>query len=353
MKKIVLKDSLKPFSSTPGVTFPYPKTLETVQFYPTAFILMDENQEKKRVTFEFSSLVQEMRVFYHLTYQRFEMQLKFQKGIFHYHLEKIEDQWKLEVKRCSVDAFLIGFKKPLKKGDGHFFSFGASKEPLAKSFEILTFGCHKKSLLEKMYDRKDPKELFPFLFLLGQMKNKPSQRIKVGPFSLLDDVYQEMRKKNHDQLLEPLKRLLKSFFSFSLLPHLQDIYLWGDQKESCKLEDQKRFDLLYHFYDVVRSFFFQRKQEKLFFFPHLPAQLDWGQGVHFQEKEFYFSFEWSKKTLKKIELHAQSERTFIFNFPSPLKHCRVQVDKKSFSVNNGQSLLLEKNKTYFFDRFER
>ncbi len=357
MKKIILRETFKPFSTSPGIIFPCPQTTEKIQFFPTALLISHDKEKEFLLTFTFPSPVLEIKTFYALLKNQFEVQLKLNEGICHYHLKKIKAHWVLEVKRCTIKASIklpnATKSKSLKKGEIFSFIYGPEKKIQFQKYEILFFGCHKKTQLEKLYERKNLNEVLPFLFLLGQMREKSQFKTKLGPFAFFQDTQEFLKEKKHDQLLHPLFNLFKNFFTLGFMPHLEDIYKFGETRICTQLEESQRFDLLRRFYEITRLFFFNRKQNDLFFFSHLPPQLHCGKGVHFQEKDFHFSFEWSKKALKKMQFKPLIDQSYTFFFPRCLKSCRLQVDNKSYSVKNGQILDLEKNKTYFFDRFQK
>ena len=263
-----------------------------------------------------------------------------------------EDNLSFEVKRphkTNIIRRRLTKKKPL-------ILFKDLEAKLPKGLEVLSLGCHKKQEIEKVFARKDVKEFLPLWFLWGQTSPVKSARVqKEGTFIFLSNLQEKINKKEHDMLTPYLKNIISSSFSTMMVPYLEDFKHWGFHLPRLTSSRVSPWIILTELYKIIRQFFIQSKNHDVYILPHLPSELHCGKLVKVKEAACTFHLEWTKKVIRRMIVFASKNTTVHMHFQNNVKRFRVTTSRGGAGKKheNHCELALKKNKTYFFDRFEK
>jgi len=188
MKQIEIKQKLKPFSLVPGIEIPYPQTEHVFKLYPTYFEIYKDGTPVFQAHLNFKETPKNFIAHFNLYNGKIEVQLTFEKGVVHYDLYSNSEALLLFVKRNtfkSIDLKVEGGprsqKIALKK---EFILIDSVSIPLISDLELLSLGSHKKQQIERILERKDVREIFPILFMLGQYCKIERSKNKEGSLFL-------------------------------------------------------------------------------------------------------------------------------------------------------------------------
>ncbi|MCH9633701.1 MAG: hypothetical protein S4CHLAM7_04340 [Chlamydiae bacterium] len=359
MNKIQIKNKLKPFSTRPGIEIPFPISKHIFKIYPTVLEIINEQDLLLKVELFFKEPPNQFISFFNLVKNRVEVELSFDKGVVHYHLRIKENKLFFQVKRCGFKSFVLKMEGKEKKSlKMHINQECVLVEEIDQkspenSLEILSLGSHKKQQIEPLLERKDPKEILPLVFLMGQLGSFERTKHLEGSLNCIKTLQKNRRQKNHDQLLPDLLPVFNQSFSGLLAPYLEDINFWKPTPSKFTKPRASRFSLLSELYFEIRHFFLTRTKNELFILPHLPPECYCGRLVNVEESGLTLQMDWSKKLLKMLHIYSAKEHTIKLVFQSPIQKCRVRVDNTTLVFKNKSSFTFEKSKTYFFDRFEK
>ncbi len=250
-----------------------------------------------------------------------------------------EGYFRLRVEGHDGGIEIRSEKGPLKSGKISAEIRHVMKAP----FERLSLGSHKAQDWDLIQRRGDLKEILPILFCLGQkIPQIPSQELS-GTAALLQ--FPEGRTT----LESALQAFTKAAFKSILVPRLVDDQHQGFVPEGDVKGDP--FFLLQEGAQRIRGLFFSQNERRLAFLPNLPIAFDAGRMVGLKAPGVgEIDFEWSKKLLRRVVIRANTSGEVLFVLQREIQNFRVGKKRK---MKRGEPLLLEAEKTYSFDRFEK
>lgn len=369
MKPIEVTEKFRPFSHQPGIQIPYPLLQLVFIVYPSKIKIVDWRADQKvlmTLKFKFKSSCEKFTAFYdlhknviqiqsHLEEGYVEFTLKYDQRKKHFTLSldrHQEEYLSFEVKRpqkTSVIRRRLTKKKPL-------ILFKDLEAKLPKGLEVLFLGCHKKQEVEKIFARKDLKEFLPLWFLWGQTSPvKTSRSQKEGTLTFLSHIQEKLDKKEHDQLGPYLKKMMSSSFAPMMVPYLEDFKHWGFHLPRLTSSRVSPWLILSEIYQMTRKFFISQKGHDLYVLPHLPKELPSGRLIRVREKSLTIHLEWTKKRIRRMIIFASKNTDVVMHFQNNVKQFRLKTSHSGSgrALQNHCELQLKKNKTYYFDRFEK
>lgn len=357
MKRIEIKQKLKPFSMVPGIEVPYPQTEHVFKLYPTYFEIYKEGTAVFQAHLNFKEVPKSFIAHFNLYSGKVEVQLAFEKGVLHYDLYSNDGSLLIFVNRNTfknLDFKILGKARPqkiaLKKEFVLIESVSTNSTP---HLELLSLGSHKKQQIERILERGDVKEIFPILFMLGQYCMRERSKNKEGSLVFIKILQDHLKQSKHDRVVSDLLPLIKSSFSGIFVPHLKDTFHLGYTFPKLSQNPPSPFTLLSELYFSIRSFFILKESKSLYLLPHLPPELFCGRLLQLKEEGLSLDLEWTKKELRLLKIKASSDQSLKLCFQKPIQKCRIRVDNKSSIFKNKSTFNFEKSKTYFFDRFEK
>ncbi|ADH21370.1 hypothetical protein [Chlamydia trachomatis] len=227
------------------------------------------------------------------------------------------------------------------------------------SGEYVSFGVHKHADLEKIRRRKDLKEILPFLFRHGALlQNQPNLSMeKTEVALLLDTLDVAIAEPNKERVFSLLERFVYAGLSKTLLPRLYDEEYQGIVSEDPRPGNEAvPFSLLRAAALSMRRIFIQESDGVVTLLPALPPEFPCGRWISlYLENIGEISFEWSKKTIRRVILKAHVSRELAIISPG-VHSSRFRIEEQGRIISCKIKNLLEKveikaGTTYLWDRF--
>jgi hypothetical protein len=315
--KITIAERLRPFSHLPGASCVIPWSSYKVQAFPALLIFENLNTfEKHEYKLDWKGPVKE-----------FTLELDLEKGVVWVYGKTCDGHRRICIE--MQEAGIAIDKKLVFPGT----------QVMPHPLERLSLGMSKKLDWELVSRRQELAEILPIWFRLGQMVPKGGTA----------SIFQECEK------LDVINTYLKLFlvgFEGILSPRVSDTAHQGIVSEF----PESRLILLTEGAKYIRALFFKETAESWDFLPCLSPEFHAGRFVQLTTKAGdKIDFEWSKKLLQKVVIHAESDREILICLPKPLKSCRLRTSLKEKGRRHlmENPLILCSGQKLFLDRFEK
>lgn len=310
---LLIREKLRPFSHLPGTLLLLPGTSHRLEIYP-ALLKIDETE----IPIGIQGPVDHFTVINDLDAQEVRVFGFARTGYFSYRIKG------KELIFCKGVPTTFG-PHILRPKEALPLPLSSPSPRSPRLLERLSFGNHKSQEWEKIRKRRDPKEIFPLWFALGQMLPSP----------------------DGEDVEEDLLTLFDSAFEGILVPTLEKRTLLGFTTPI-----KGGLSLLSRGSQKIRSLFFQRRANSLSFLPALPSILPCGRFIHIHEEGIgEIAFAWSKGKLRQVILTLPTAQTLELHAP-PFTSCRVRQSRQSCGNQSPLTLTLPAG-TYLLDRFEK
>ncbi len=221
--------------------------------------------------------------------------------------------------------------------------------PPPESKERLFLGIHKKQQWERMMERLNPCELWPFWLYLAQRTPLVTLE-KMGSYCLLA-ACEHASKVDRIRLW---RLVFLGCFQGILSPRLADENHLGLFPETQISPRHSPIGLLHEGSRLIRSLFFAEQEELIHLLPSLPPQCHAGRFLNLRTTTGdCFDLEWSKKILKKVVIHPASTHTLFLKTQKDIRHFRLRISLKDRGrkVVRDQPIYCEEGQRLFLDRF--
>ena len=364
---ISIAERLRPFSHIPGTSTLLPGTCYEIEIFPCLFRIYDLKNNIRKFLFEghltFQGPVTQFTVCQDLEKGRITISGFSLEGWFRYHFlgSTQEEGIRLLVDRAPhkklhlhlfQESRIVEEKKAydLIPFSSSHASFNLEKRPR------LSFGEHKSQDWENMWRRKQLRELLPFIYRLGCLTPpfSPSSSA-VGTGYLLEICQQSLHEGHPEKTEKHWENFIRTAFRHLLVPQLEDTYYQGIIPLAFELPEISPLMLLPAAAQALQKLLIQQHAHSLLILPHLLPSLWCGR---FTEVPLigggWISMEWTKKCIRRMELHVEHDQDLALHFRSSIRQYRVrgQEEKSVKKISNHASLQLKKNVHYFFDQFE-
>ncbi|AEB55299.1 hypothetical protein [Chlamydia psittaci] len=331
---IKITQSFRPYTLIPGMCLPIPGSALYAQVFPTVWRIFSASHE----------LLDEGYVDAQGPLKRFAVFQDLHRG----GLAVVCEQYKYYI-------LPSGKKVDSLKG---LLPFADSAEPL------LSLGVHKHADLHKIRYRRDLKEILPLWLRLSALVPtdvQDAECLNKGSGKLLVTAYQKIQERKKTEIYSALSSLYLAGFSENLLPRIYDTEYQGILKEMPNKDvlEKVPFSLFSYSLAMLRDLFIMRDKEIVEILPSLPPEFPCGRLIHVHLKGIgKISLEWSKKTVRRVCLHAEETAELLLCFSSELSSCRLrQWEKKqlvsSSTVSLGESMEIKNQTTYLWDCFRK
>lgn len=327
---IKLTQKFKPYTLIPGACLPIPGSEYYAQVFPTLWRVFSSSHE----------LLGEGRISLSGPVKRFYI---FQ-----------------DLHRGGLAVLSEKYKYYLLPSGEKVASIRGSLPSADQAEPLLSLGVHKHADLHKMRRRRDLKEILPFWWRLASLTPPCAPVNAIQPVGkLFHTVYQKIQQREKTEISSLLLSLYLSGFSENFLPRMSDTEFQGILDFSDMDEQNVPFSLLHSSFGLLRDIFIFHDGDLLEVLPSLPPEFPCGRLTRLLLKGIgKISVEWSKKTLRKVCLHAQENREFLLGVPSPLICCRLrQWEKKqliaSSQISLGEIMEIKAGTTYVWDCFRK
>lgn len=318
--RIVIAERLRPFSHVPGTFCMLPGSTFRLQIFPALLRVHDLAGRTPQFIQEISFDV---------------------KGP----LDDFTIQQDLE-KRC---VFVWG-----KGPKGYFRHKQEAENPYQPKFmERLSLGSHQSQDWTLVQRRLAMEQILPLWHYLGQM-TPPQSAEKVGVLSLFEELDQIMQKS--EERVPFLKKLYRVGFEGILSPRLEDEEHQGfDIPKVLPNAQTTTLALLSLGASLIRNLFFQVNKREISLLPLLPPEFHCGRFLGLQIPEIgSIDMEWSKKQIRRLIFHCESQTELLFHFNRDLRRFRLRRCSKERGqfLPTKTPLQFEKG-DYYLDNFQK
>ncbi|MGD2168644.1 MAG: hypothetical protein PVI40_00185 [Chlamydiota bacterium] len=353
---ISIAERLKPFSHTYGINCLIPGTQWKVKAFPTYWVFKNiETFKEFTVDVEISGPYQEFTCLQDLEKGKVTIFFQSQKGYFRFDIMGFSEGIELIfVKGTPEGVSIITKKNEQKIYPKDRILLTSSEEKMgsfSSEFERLSLGASKKQDWDLMMRRKDLREIFPIW-----MKAASSTSNKQHPFShpVLDQCKRLIHEGRTHELYDAFSLLFQLSFEGMMCPTIED-------KNHLKVFDKplapiSAFEIMQKGAELIRSLFFQQKEDHLFILPNLPSKMICGRFIKIYSEDIgVIDFEWSKGKIKKFILHACSNKTIHLHFQKEIGEYRLKqkLSDKGIIINSKEALNIRSGNTYILDRFQK
>ncbi len=334
-RPITIATRLHPFSHLPGIEVPLPWDLSFLEGFPTLLRFYDLSSSEK-------SLIKEIFLPVEGPVDNFTVELDMEKKKVNLFGEAKNGYFRYSI----FSPHHIVKEKQFSPKESRWI------EP-----ERLSLGSHKKQEWEAIKKRLDFSEIFPLWHRLGRECSLASPpHISSGMFSLLRACEDAIASHRPEHILPAFRSLFLAGFQGMLVPRLTDTDFQGLVPRSTEIPSVTPFYLLTEGARLIRSLFFQQDNDIIALLPSLPPQFFAGRMTKVACPPFgKIDFEWSKKSLRRLALKAESDATLFFRFPPSVKKYRLRTHpkEKGEQVEGRKGLEIKSGSTYLLDRFEK
>lgn len=356
---IKIAQRLHPFSHEMGTFCLIPKTNWEIQVFPTLLRLRDLQ-----------------------THNHIDIQLFFKGPFKNFTLEQDLEKARLRIFGLAAEGYieytlstehsavvLLMHKLPkviscqfgerslnLQKGDS--ISLPISVENVRDSNERLSLGMHRQQDWQLVKRRSDLLEIIPtWLRLASLIPEKEKEKIpSSGTYYLVAECKKAIEQKDKIKLFPLFTQLFQTAFEGILSPRLTDECHQGILPQGAIPSSISALGVLTESATLLRALFFNEQQECISFLPCLPPQAHSGRfiGITTQNGD-EIAFEWSKKLLKKVIWHSNSDQKVELKFQKALHSFRIRHSLKERGKRQScdEPLILKKGQRIFLDRFEK
>lgn len=229
--------------------------------------------------------------------------------------------------------------------------------PPLRCQERLSLGSHKKQDWEHILRRGDFCEIFPLWFRLGSLMTlAPRSGDNRGVFSLLKECEEAIASNHPEKILPAFKRLFLVAFGEMLVPRSTDEDFQGILSLHETPSDDDPLHILLEGARLIRSLFLSASANALSILPHLPPEFFAGRMLHLLWPSYgRVDLEWSKKTIRRVHLHAEVDGVIALHFRPDMRRFRLRFNQsekgKIFSC--GDLLEIKSGSHYLLDQFQK
>jgi hypothetical protein len=352
---IKIKQKFSLISHELGTSFLVLNTSYYVKIFPGLLIFKDlRSKDEFKIFLKFNGPVKNFTILQNLYNGDIEVNFHSKDGYLAYKILTEKNNVYLYFDRISIKDLEIDFKG-LKK----IFSKEKIKLPIKvisdlKPEEILFFGIHKKQDLELIKRRENLQEILPFIFLCSQFFPDLESVRPLREKCLLKEVENMIQKKQKQNLDEILLAVNKAHFFDAFVPRSND----EDYQNIIEDIDEKKVNplaMLRKCFHTIKSMFIEYNLNEISILPCLPVIFYHGKALNLKTLIGSFDIEWSKKLLKKLIFKPIKDVSFKLVLQPQIKNFRMRSlkNEKGKTLKNKDFLSLQKNKIYFFDKFQK
>lgn len=363
---IKIAQRLKPFSHVPGSYSLIPGSFFRVQVFP-ALIRFDDlsqtyPQQLGEISLKLKGPVDDFTVLTDLERGFVKVWGKAQNGFFRYQIISDESHGcvTILIEKTPSEGLEMFSSLFLQKivYPGEFIRLFQNPNPFIPYhpplLERLSLGNHKTQEWEFILRRLDLTEILPFWVMWGQEIPKLGDVSLMGTAFLLKECENKINAGKPETIASSFLDLFRAGFRGIFSPTLVDDWHQGIFPDaSLALNESSPLILLKEGYRLIRSLFIQEKEEGIAFLPSLPPELHCGRFLFLSTEGGTIHMEWTKKTLRRVNISAKKDQEWRFLLRSGIKQFRVRKNKneKGQNLKSQEKFTLEKNCDYLFDNF--
>lgn len=362
---------LNPFSHVPGTSLLVPGSSFCLKVYPSLIRIYDLDINglnlREELYLDLEGPLEQFTVSNDLERKRITVSGKTSKGWIRYHLTAgicRTQGLRFFLDRCPTESLILrGHKKHFHVSVKNSIEILGDGSPLTvftpASLNNLSFGNYKAQDIELIKRRLDLTEIFPLWNKLGQLvpiSPCSGETDPQGTFALLKKCRENIETGKPEDARRLWLNLFQAGFEGMFVPRSEDSdYLGLTSRQKASGLSCCPTVLLSEGARLIRQHFIRQSGTRLFILPHLLPELPFGclEGLVLNDGLGVLSLEWSKKTIRRIVLHAGQDGEVQFIFRQNIRDYRLRISHKDKGERKKKesSLSIYKNQSYFFDNF--
>lgn len=343
---------LKPYTHAPGLPLLIPVSQVIVEIFPALirFPFLSED-----IFLLLDNPVTHFSVFSDWEKNRVIVSGQLHDFFFRYFLFFEGESLQLQIERAPPQGICFALKGGAVLGlRGQKIDLQILRKPVSSlKREFLSLGNYKSQDWEQIRRRADLTEILPLWLTIGRSIGENFPVTSGGTFDLLEECRKNLAENAHDQMERKWKQLFFSAFGGLLIPRVVDTDYWGIPSRPVADLEVSPWGLLTESAALIRSFFVREEENIIEILPHLPPLCHCGSFQGICLNQGILSIEWTKKTVRRLIFVSEEQQEICFSFRSNVRSFRLRssLNKKGERKHCGDSILVEKNVSYFFDNF--
>ncbi len=358
--KIQIANRYRPFSRSTRSKALIPNTDVVVEVHPTRLFLQRiGTQEIQEVTLSIKGPVEGFVVMQDLEKGALIIQGHELNGFFRYRLFGMGKKLSLMVDKSPGGLKIALGAQPIVVHPKQKIPMMDCFTIISKNIPRLSLGCHKKQEIEKINERMDLTEIFPFLHRLGYMVPKSTETFPITQttFSLLENFKIALQSRQKIEQRKRFSAFYQTAIEHLFVPKIFDEYYLGVLETISGQQEQYSVKLLRDTSAMIESCFFTQEGSLLTFLLQMPSNIHSGSmiNLHSNNGEFRLSFRWRSDHLREVILQSFTEKTYQCALPYPIRSFRLRSCQRDRGciVDSGTPFTMLPDATYFLDRFQK
>lgn len=359
---------LRPYSHLPGTSLLLPGSSYQIQIFPCLIKIFDLQLSSIELIDEYHlkiiGPVEQFTICNDLEKGTIRVWGKSLEGWMMYRIQASQDQKgvRLYVERGPKSR--LYFENVLRKesvSDGEYIDLLKSEQKFtpfqSPLCERLSLGINKAQDWELIKRRGILQEIFPFWHQLGQLVPKTfslETQTPSGTLALLANCKKSISTKRPEEFEKDWKNLILAGFHDLLIPQLDDLNFQGIAEPFIG-KDTSPLVLLTEGSRLIRQLFLKEEGNQIAILPSLLPSFSSGRLLNVTlQNGIIVDMEWTKKTIRRVNLFVREAQQFAFKFRSNVRSYRLRMNSKDKGkrIECSTPLFLEKETYYFFDNFE-
>lgn len=364
-------EPLRPFCHLPGISALLPGTSYEVQCFPTRLKLYHLKQShpvfQSTCQMHLKGPVHPFTVCQDLERGRLTLSGQTAEGWFLYHLLPTADGTGIVLHLIRAPGGQLvceGEKGTITLSEGERIEWMKSGNGPSTLLPFqqgsLSLGNHKQQDWEAIRRRASLTELLPLWQRAASWVMPPLLRpdSNGGTLALLHACEATVASGHPERTDRHWQQLVRVAFRGLLVPQLDDVYYQGvvPPLSNTQEEHGSPLWLLIEGAQALQQLFIDQRDDCIAILPHLLPSLPYGRWsqVRLKGGRGEISFEWTKKTLRRLFLTAHTEGTLSLQLGPHIRHYRLQRMGMTHRERRVAQtpLPLEAGMTYLLDRFE-
>lgn len=376
--RIEIAERLRPFSHLPGTTFVLPASSLGVVVFPCLIRFHDLTGSIPivlgEIALDLEGPIDDFTALLDLENGKLKVWGKSAKGYFRYTIKALEHVLGVAVllEKAPQDELIIKCRGRLSSEETsitlgnevviseRIFNANTVSFDFLQEMERLSLGNHKLQDWELVRRRCSFTEIFPIWHRLGMILSSQFKDA-TGTALLLEVCQRAIAGNAPEKILKTFRHLFLAGFEGVLTPRLVDTDFHGIKYQDQTLSDVSEVQgtaliLLTQGAKLIRSLFIQDHTQGVLVLPALPPEFHCGRLLQARcGKQGVLSFEWSKKSVRRMTFSASESQQIAFFFFDHETKCRLRnsYKDKGIAYIPGSQIEVIAGQHYWFDNFQR
>ncbi len=353
--QIKIKQKFNIISHEMGTKFLIVNSSYFVQIFPALLHFHDLNSKKDfKIFLDFQGPVKNFTIIQNLQNGNIKVFFHTLEGYLAYKIFNEDKNTYIHFDRLPKDEIVIKLDKTKKIKAKDTIALAIEISYIVKPKEFLFLGIHKKQQLEFIRRRENLLEILPFLFLYSQFFRDIKTKKCLRENCLLKELNEKIQDRKRQELEDQFLKVYKAHFHDCFIPRVNDedfqnIIPFIEEKDAYPLH------ILRKLFYIIKSILIDQKLDEISILPALPISFYSGKALNITLLIGSFDIEWSKKLIKKLIFRPKKDLKLKLLFQSKIKTFRLKesLKQKGKFYKNKDVLFFEKDKVYFFDKFQK